>query len=309
VSQLFRALDETSGRSLRRRIGARLNATVHGEDLRLARYREPKGDQGLFGPHTVLWRVHCDIPGMLTGGLAALLLQSLHPLAMAAVDHHSDYRSDPIDRLNRTAGFVSVTSYGSTRAAEEAIARVRRVHARIRGTAPDGRPYSATDPRLLTWVHTAEAASFLRGYQVFGPGRLTPAEQDRYLAEAATVARRLGATGVPTCRSEVRAYFAEVRPELAPTEAALAAAQFLRHFGDTPSQRAAVRILVNGAVGLLPPWAARALELTRPPLARACVDRPAVRVLGAVLRYGSQPSAILDAAYARTAPGHPPAGR
>jgi uncharacterized protein (DUF2236 family) len=301
VSRLFGTLDETSGRSLRMRIGAALNATVHGEDLHLARYRVPQGDPGLFGPHSVLWRIHSDAPGMITGGIAALLLQSLHPLAIAAVDQHSDFRSDPIGRLNRTAGFVSVTSYGSTRAAEEALARVRDLHASIRGTAPDGRPYSAADPALLTWVHTAEAASFLRGYQVFGPSRLTRAEQDRYLAEAATVARHLGAAGVPTSISEVRAYFAGIRRELAPTPPALAAAQFLRRFGTTPARRAATRILFNGAVGLLPPWAARALELERPPFAGTWVDRPAVHALGAVLRYGSRPSAILDAAYARTA--------
>lgn len=301
MSHLFTALDDPRSPSLRRRIGARLNATVHGEDLRLERYRQPAGDAGLFGPRSVLWRVHCDTPGMLTGGIAALLLQSLHPLAMAAVDQYSDFRSDPLGRLNRTAGFVSVTSYGSTPAAEEAIARVRSLHTRISGTAPGGRPYSAADPHLLTWVHTAEATSFLRGYQVFGSAPLTPAEQDRYLAEAATVARRLGAEGVPASVCEVRAYFAGIRGELAPTEAALSATRFLRRFGDGPAENTAVRILFNGALSLLPPWAAQALELKRPFLVSSCLDRPAAQALGAVLRYGSRPSAILDAAYARTA--------
>ncbi|MHA6765539.1 oxygenase MpaB family protein [Streptacidiphilus sp. PAMC 29251] len=306
ISHLISRLDELSGLSLRRRIGARVNATVHGADLHLASYQEPRGDLGLFGPDSVVWRVHGDIPGMITGGLAALLLQSLHPLAIAGVDQHSDFRDNPIERLNRTAGFVSVTSYGSTRAAEDALARVRRVHTHVRGTAPDGRPYSAADPALLTWVHTAEAVSFLSGYQAFGPGRLSTAEQDRYLAEAATVAQRLGAEDVPTSRAEVRGYFARIRPELAATDAALAAAQFLRHFGATPTQRTATRILFNGSVGLLPRWAARALDLERPPPARGCLDRPAVHALGAVLRYGTQPSAILDAAHTRTAPA--PAG-
>ncbi|MFC1413200.1 oxygenase MpaB family protein [Streptacidiphilus sp. N1-12] len=301
------------GRSLRRWIGSRVNSTVHGGDLRLQRYREPPGDPGLFGPDTVVWRVHCDIPGMFTGGLAALLLQSLHPLAIAGVDQHSDFRQNPIDRLNRTAGFVSVTSYGSTEAAEAALSRVRRVHEYVRGTAPDGRPYSAADPELLTWVHVAETSCFLAGYQVFGRGRLTAAEQDRYFAEVAVVAERLGATDVPASTAEVRRYFAAVRGELAATEAALAAVEFLRGFGPTPGQRAAVRVLMNGAVSLLPPWAAQTLRVRRPRPVQELVDRPAVHALGAVMRYGCEPSAIVGAARARVAapraePGRAPAG-
>ena len=293
----------TGARSLRGRIGARVNATVHGGDLHLARYQGPPGDPGLFGPDSVVWRVHGDIPGMFTGGLAALLLQSLHPLAIAGVDQHSDFRQDPIDRLNRTAGFVSVTSYGSTEAAEAALTRVRRVHEYVRGTAPDGRAYSAGDPELLTWVHAAETACFLAGYQAFGRGRLSAAEQDRYFAEAAVVAERLGATQIPVSTAGMRTYFAAVRGELGPSEAALDAVRFLRGFGATPGQRAAVRLLMNGAVSLLPRWAADALELRRPLLARTCLDRPAVHALGAVMRYGCEPSAIIGTARARaTAP-------
>jgi uncharacterized protein (DUF2236 family) len=294
-------------RTPRTLIRDRASALVHGDTLRLSLYDAPSGDPGLFGRDSMVWRVHADLPGMLMGGIAALMLQTLHPLAMAGVDQFSDYRRDPIARLNRTARFVSVTSYGSTREAEAAIARVRRVHDGIRGTAPDGRPYSAGDPHLLTWVHVAEAACFLRGYEVFGPGRgaLPEADRDRYFRDVATVAERLGAVDVPHTAAEVRAYFDGVRPELAVTDAALEAVRFFQAIDPSPGVRPAVRILMGGATSLLPPWASDALDLRRPRLVTALVHRPAAHALGAVLRYATHPSPIVTTAAARTRPPTP----
>jgi uncharacterized protein (DUF2236 family) len=284
------------------RIRTRVNATVHGDGLDLTRYDRPPGDAGLFGPGSPVWRVHADLPGMFTGGIAALLLQSLHPLALAGVDQHSDFRSDPLGRLHRTAGFGSVTSYGSTEAAESALARVRRIHQYVRGTAADGRPYAAGDPELLRWVHVAETACFLAGHQRYGRTPLTPGECDRYFREVAVVGERLGATGVPRSAAEVRAYLAEVRPELAGSGAAAEAVRFLRGFpGSTggPAERIVIRALTNGAADLLPAWAARMLGVRRPAPVRLLLDRPAVRLLGAVFRYGCEPSVITAAATAR----------
>ncbi|MFG2825654.1 oxygenase MpaB family protein [Kitasatospora sp. NPDC048365] len=288
---------------LRLRLLAEINATVHGSDLHLERYDRPAGDPGLFGPGSVVWRVHQHPAGMLVGGFAALLLQSLHPLAMAAVAQHSDYRSDPTGRLNRTARFVSTTTLGSTGAAEQAIAAVRHIHTRVRGTAPDGRPYRADDPALLTWVHTAEVACFLMGHQVFSTTPLTAAESDRYLSEVATVARRLGAVEVPVSRAEVAAYLARVRPELAAIPAALEVVALLRGFGRTRRERAAVRVLTNGALGLLPGWARTELGVRRPWPVRRLVDRPVARALGAVMVWACGPSEIRAAAYARATAG------
>ena len=101
-------------------------------------------------------RVHGD-SSMFIGGITALLLQSLHPLAMAAVAGHSGYRGDPWGRLQRTSYFLAVTTFGRASDAREAITRIRAIHQQITGTAPDGRPYAASDPHLLTWVHIAEA--------------------------------------------------------------------------------------------------------------------------------------------------------
>ncbi|WP_051452032.1 oxygenase MpaB family protein [Actinospica robiniae] len=286
---------------VRERIRLKVLETVHGGDLRLEGYSEPAGDPGLFGPDSVVWDVHAHPAGMLTGGFSALMLQSLHPLAMAGVAEHSDYKADPLGRLNRTARYVTVTAFGSTADAEAQIAKVRRVHTFIHGVAPDGTPYSAEDPTLLTWVHVAEIRCFLAGYLAFGDRRLSPAERDRYVAETALLARRLGALEVPTSMAELDAYLARMRPQLRPTPAAVEAVGFLRGFGRDPAERAATRILMNGGISVLPGWARAQLGIRRPAPVRHLIDRPAVRLLSAVLVWACGPSEVAAAARARAA--------
>ncbi|WP_051970733.1 oxygenase MpaB family protein [Kitasatospora azatica] len=287
--------------AVRARLMAEVNSAVHGQDLHLERYDRPLGDPGLFGPQSVVWRVHGHPAGMLTGGFAALLLQSLHPLAMAAVDAHSDFRTDPTGRLNRTARFVTTTTLGSTAAAEQAIESVRRIHPRIHGTAPDGRPYRADDPELLTWVHTAEVRCFLAGYQTYSATPLTAAECDSYYAQVALIAERLGAVEVPRSRAEVERYLDRLRPELRATPAALDCARFLRGFGRSARERAVVRVLTNGSVDLLPDWARAELGIRRPGPVRAGWDRPLARGCGRLLVWACGPSEIRRAAHARAA--------
>ena len=135
--------------------------------------------------------IHADA-SMFVGGLRALLLQSLHPRAMAGVAQHSDYRNDPWGRLQRTADFLAATTFGPRTEAERAIATVRRVHTRVTGTTSDGRRYDANDPHLLKWVHIAEADSFVRAHRRFGSVRLTASDYDRYVADMAVVAEHLG---------------------------------------------------------------------------------------------------------------------
>lgn len=277
-----------------------VNSTVHGGGgMRLERYDRPAGDPGLLGPDSVTWRVHADPPGMLMGGFASLMLQSLHPLAMAGVVRHSDYRTDPVGRLNRTVAYVLATTFGSTDAAERAIARVRRIHPLVQGVADDGRPYRADDPELLTWVHIAEVRCFLAGYEAFGAPPLTPAERDRYYAETAGLARRLGAGDVPETAAEVAGYLKRMRPELRATEAALEGIHFIANYGRSVQERAAIRVLMNGAAALLPVWARQPLRLGRSETMVRTVDRPLARAAGRGLRWAVQPSEIVGAAYER----------
>ena len=286
--------------ALRQVLLGEINATVHGAELHLERYDRPLGDPGLFGASSVVWRVHEHPAGMLVGGFAALMLQSLHPVAMRAVADHSDYRADPTGRLNRTARFVSTTTLGSSSAAEAAIAGVRQIHRYVRGFDATGRPYRADDPELLCWVHTAEVSCFLLGHQVFaGDGRLSEAECDSYLAEVALIGELLGADGVPGSRTALAGYLGRVRGELRAGPEALEAVALLRGFGRTRRERLAVRVLTNAAVGLLPGWARSELGIRRPWAVRRLWDRPLARLLGAVMVWACGLSPIKVAAHAR----------
>ena len=178
-------------------------------------YEHPPGDPGLFGPDSATWRVHSDFPGMLSGGLCALMLQTLHPLALAGVWDHSNFRGDLVGRLRRTTTFVAGTTYASHADAERLIARVAHIHTQVHGKTADGRAYAADDPHLLTWVHVTEAFGFLQGYRRYARIAMPHDAGDRYYAEVRRIAERLGARDVPATESEVADYFAAVHGELA----------------------------------------------------------------------------------------------
>jgi uncharacterized protein (DUF2236 family) len=231
----------------------------------LVSFDDSPGDPGLFGPASVTWRVHSDMPAMLIGGVSSLLLQTLHPGAMAGVADFSVYEDDPLGRLQRTGTFVGGTIFGSTATAEKLIDTVKRVHLSVKGTRPDGLPYAASDPDLLRWVHVAEHAQFVRANQLFGIRPLRSPDIDRYFAEVAEVARRLGATEVPTDAEGTDAYFTAVRPELEFGEQAARGLQFLLapDIGGGVEQ-AAYAPLIRAAASILPDWASRMLGIWQP---------------------------------------------
>ena len=174
---------------------------------------------GVFEPDSVTWRVHAD-PSMLIGGMRALLVQALHPLAMAGVEQHSDYRADPWGRLRNTVEYVMTTTYGTVEEAEHAGRVVQAIHKRVRGTDPvTGKTYSAEDPDLLVWVHAVEVHSFLMAYRRYGAGRCTNEDADRYLAEQVRTATLVGLDPaiVPGSLAELRDYFQSVDDELRPS--------------------------------------------------------------------------------------------
>jgi len=242
-----------------------------------------------FGEDRAIRRVHADA-SMFVGGLRALLLQSLHPLAMAGVAQHSDYRSDPWGRLQRTADFLAATTFGTVEVADAAVARVRMVHQRVRGRASDGRPYSANDPHLLRWVHICEVDSFLTSYQRYGAASLTPVEADQYVADMAVVASALGVNHPPVSVRDLRAEFAEFRPELAGTREAREAARFLLLEPPVPlPARAAYGLLAAAAVSLLPAWTRWPLRLPLLPVSERLAVRPAGAAVTGVIRWALTP--------------------
>lgn len=219
-------------------------------------YDAPLGDPGLFGPGSVTWKIHADFPSMMAGGLASLMLQTLHPLALAGVWDHSNFRHDLLGRLRNTTAFVSRTTYAPRGPAEDAIERVRRLHLKVKGTAADGRPYSAEDPHLLNWVHCAECRCFLEAYQTYCRAGIPVAMQDRYLAEMAIVAEALGANDVPKTRRELDAFFEDVRPELvcdARTREVLQALGSIRLPTRFPTLSR--ELFLGAAAAVLPSWA------------------------------------------------------
>jgi uncharacterized protein (DUF2236 family) len=232
-------------------------------------------------------RVHGD-SSMFVGGLRALLLQSLHPLAMAAVAGHSGYKGDPWGRLQRTSYFLAVTTFGRASDAEATIGRVRSIHSRVTGVAADGRPYAASDPELLTWVHIAEADSFLRAHTRFGAEPLDQAGRDGYVADVARIGAKLGVPDPPLTERDLKERIEAYRGKLASTPEARAAARFLLLNPPLPViARPPYGLLAGAAVSLLPGWARWPLRLPWLPVAEAAVVRPAGQAAVGAIRWAT----------------------
>ena len=242
--------------------------------------------QRWFSEEDAIWRVHADA-SMFIGAVRALLLQALHPLALQAVVDHAGFRRDFWGRFQRTSKYVALTTYGTVSDAERAIAIVRAIHRRVRGTTPDGTPYSADDPHLLMWVHVAEVDSFLRAFQAFGDGTLTPAVADEYVRQAGTVAARLGVIDPPATVAELKSIMESYLPELSGTGPAAreASSLLLLHPPFTGFTRAGYHVLAAGAVSILPPWARTELRLPALPVTERTVIRPLGRSAMRTLRW------------------------
>lgn len=276
-------------------LGGQLRRRVVGPGAE-ARHVELFGsdEPGWFDDDAPIRRVHADA-SMFVGGLRALLLQSMHPLAMAGVAEHSDYRHDPWGRLQRTADFLAATTFGPAAEARRAVERVRRVHEHVRGTAPDGRPYAANDPHLLRWVHLAEIDSFLLAHDRYGRQPLVGDERDRYVAETAVVARALGVPAPPESERALADQLRAFRPELHGTPAARDAARYLLVQPPMPlAARPAYGLIAAAAVSLMPRWTRLPLRLPWLPVTESVALRPAGDVITRTLRWAMVPRPILD---------------
>ena len=227
---------------------------------------------------------------MFVGGVRALLLQSLHPLAMAGVAAHSGFKGDPWGRLQRTSHFLAVTTFGTAEDAAAMVRRIRAVHETVVGTAPDGRPYAASDPHLLRWVHIAEIDSFLAAHQRYGHRPLDAEGRDGYVADTARVAEELGVIDPPRTEAELRAQIEAYRPELAGTAGSREAARFLLLNPPLPVlARPPYGAIAAAAVSLLPRWARRQLYLPYLPVTEAVVVRAAGEGITRTIRWAMRP--------------------
>jgi uncharacterized protein (DUF2236 family) len=218
---------------------------------------DQRQDDGFFGPGSVTWRLAADLSAPVAG-LRSLLIQALHPLAMAGVDQHSDWRADPVGRLAATSTYLTILTYGDKAAATRVAARVRAIHEHVRGTDPvTGQPYAASDPALLLWVHVALVDSVLAAARTFG----TPpaqADADAYVAEMAISAGLLGvpAEVIPLSAAAVADYIERVRPELRATPAAAESMGYMLDPAGMGEEIAELwQDLRDAALATLPGWA------------------------------------------------------
>ncbi len=289
-----------------------VTATVTGElrdrlgDALFSRVAGPEGPQARdrihrtpgprwFDEGSAIQRVHGDA-SMFVGGLRALLLQSLHPQAMAAVAAHSGYRGDPWGRLARTSTFLATTTFGTADDAAQAVAVVRAVHERIRGVTAEGLPYAASDPHLLRWVHVAEAHSFLGAHQRYG-ARAARRRRDATSTSGSPPSSGTpsGRPGCPTTLAELVDRLRAYRPELRATPEARDAARFMLLDPPLPwPARPPYGVLAAAAVAMMPPWARRPLHLPYLPRAEATVVRAGGHLATRTIRWALPPAPAVD---------------
>ena len=262
---------------------------------------ETKTDFGLFGPGSAAWMMHKE-PGLLIGGLRALMVQALHPLAIAAVEQHSDYKNDVWGRFNRTSNYVMTTIFGTT---EEAVAlgrRVRAIHRPIHGIdRVTGLPYSADDPILLLWIHTTLVESFVLAYERF-VRPLTVSQRDRYVAEMVRQAELVGlrSEDVPSTYAANFRFIASQEPIIQLTQTSVEALDTVLNPPLPPHRRPGWWVLGQAAVSLLPESAVVMYAIDRHPRAETAI-RPLVAAGGRVAARLLPPPAVLRAAQRRTA--------
>jgi uncharacterized protein (DUF2236 family) len=241
---------------------------------------ESGDDAGLFGPGSAPWVVHGSLT-TLVGGIRALLLQALHPAALAGVRDHSRYREHALDRLAGTTRWLVSMTFGDSVVVERESARVRHMHARVSGTwSPPGhdddlRRYSAGDPDLLRWVHLAFTDSFLRTHLVWG-GEI-PGGPDAYVAQWGHSATPLGLTDPPRSQRELAEQLAAYDDLITAGPQAREVVRFILNPPLPFAARPAYRVLAAGAVATLEPRQRELLGL------RALPQRPAYAATGALL--------------------------
>jgi len=254
-------------------------------------------DEGYFGPESAAWAVHGSLPTVV-GGVRALLMQALHPGALAGVHQHSRYQEDALGRLAGTTQWLTVVTFGDKAAADRECARVRGMHRRVVGTyatESGQRAYSASDPDLLRWVHIAFTDSFLATHRVWGG--VIPGGEDAYVREWATAGELVGVENPPRSVAELRKQIADYGPQLRGDDAARETARFIRNVPVPLAGRPAYAVLFAGAVSTLPQDHRRMLGVPDLPMA---VTRPAVSgILATLAKILGPASPSMQAAHTR----------
>lgn len=217
-------------------------------------FLEPPGDRGLFGPESIAWKVHADFISMMIGGISSLVLQALHPKALAGVWDHSSFREDLKGRLGRTAFFIAATTYGSQEMANNAISRVNQIHQKVTGFDEFNEPYRANDPNLLAWVHLTETRSFMHSYESYRSETLQSQQKDQYFSEMKMLGEKLGANNLPNTYLATEQTIKQYIPQLHYGDRAKTIIALLDHFPSNLSSKPFVKMISRAGFLNLPDW-------------------------------------------------------
>lgn len=292
---------------LRAPIAKGWNAAIGTASLPGVQFTDPPGDPGLFGPDSAIWYIHSDV-STLIGGLSGLLLGGLHHPTLHGTNQHSSYTDDPLARLGRTASFVNAMTWGSVPVVERTCDIVRKMHRRVHGTMPDGRPYDANDDDQLIWTAMTQAHSIVRAHLRYHPSPLSGQRLDEYYSQYAEFAIKLGATKpVPSTVEEVDDYFRDMRPLLSFADETADLVEFFRRpIGRDPVTKSASLLINRAAFESLPRWAKRLYGIHADNWLEAkprAIDAVATRLTAlsflSLLRWGLGPHAIQEQALER----------
>jgi uncharacterized protein (DUF2236 family) len=267
-------------------------------------YGAPAGDPGLLGPGSMSWEIHSDMGAISAAGIAAIIMEILHPAVMAGVHDRSSYQTQTLRRAKATLGYVIVTTFGNTEAASRTIARVRRMHEQVHGTMPDGRPYRAMDPELIGWVHTAIPWAIMESYDRWHRP-LSTAEKNRYLSEQAIIGRLGGAGDIPESVGALAEYVERMRPRLAVNEQTRGFFEFLLNptgrERPQPLDRLQRRLSVHGSMQIMPEWSRKLTGFDHPELVQRFYLEPMTELNVKLIRWAFGTPAYRRLADARVA--------
>lgn len=224
----------------------------------------PAGDRGLFGPESIAWKIHDDFISMMIGGISSLILQALHPQALAGVWDHSSFREDLKGRLGRTAFFIAATTYGPKGMADSVIDRVNQIHQKVSGFDEFNQPYRADDPELLAWVHLTETRSFIHSYESYRNEPLGNSQKDQYFLEMKMLGERLGAINLPQSYAATDQAIRNYIPQLHYGDRAKSIIALLENFPSSLVARPFVRMITKAGFLNLPNWAYPIIQRPEP---------------------------------------------
>ena len=224
----------------------------------------PPGDRGLFGPESIAWKIHAEFISMMIGGISSLIMQALHPQALAGVWDHSSFREDLKGRLGRTAFFIAATTYGSTEMANNMIDKVNRIHTKITGFDEFGKPYAASDPHLLAWVHLTETRSFMSAFENYRREKITLNQKNQYFLEMKSLGERMGAVNIPDNYVNTEKAIKEYIPELHYGDRAKSIIQLLEYFPSNLTAKPFIKLISRAGFLNLPDWVYPIIEKSTP---------------------------------------------